>query len=156
MPFKTVNGRILVRNGHWCTTCCGSQGSGVVLIEYSWTPPQLDLDTGTSFLSTKVGWACSASGPYITWSGDNTGYGPEIVTVDVRAAYRDSAWASSCEIVCSAGWYSPAGGSGPALLTVTFNGVTQTLTISPGQQSNCASTTVARVTVHDDWTFTVF
>ncbi len=153
MALKSKNGILLSRNGHLCTTCCEDN---FMTILYEWDPPTRDLDTGTSFLDGTVGWSCGGSGPFITWlSGDNTSYGPEEVMVQVRESHAAGAWVSSVEIHCADGWYSPAGGSGPARLRVTFNGVTQTMSFSPGSQKTCATTPVGKITVHDDWTFTL-
>jgi hypothetical protein len=153
MSLKSKDGKLLARDGHLCTTCCSHD---LLSIIYEWDPPSRDLDTGTTFLGSIVGWSCGNSGLYITWSsGDNTSYGPEEVIVDVIQALSDGAWVSSVEINCSAGWYSPAGGSGPARLRVTFHGITQEISITPGSQSSCATTPVGLITVHDDLTFTL-
>jgi hypothetical protein len=123
-------------------------------IIYEWDFPQPDLDTGTTFLGNTVGWACGGAASYIYWlSGDNTTYGPEVVEVMVRDAHTDGAWVSSVEIQCAAAWYTFAGGSGPARLRVTFNGVSSVLSISPGNQAGCVNHLVGIITVHDDWTF---
>lgn len=150
--LKTQSGKLLARNGHLCLTCCDNR----LRITYSWEAPSRDLDTGTTFLGATVGWSCGSSTAYLAWpSLDNTRYGPEIAFVDVKAAFSDGAWTGSVDIDCAAGWYSPAGGSGAATLTVEFSGQTQSITISPGSQSNCASTPVARIVVNADWTWTL-
>jgi hypothetical protein len=72
----------------------------------------------------------------------------EQVDIRVEDARRDGLWSSSYNIDCFAGWYEPAGGSGGAQLIVVFKGRTKTKSISPGQQSGCASTGVATITVY--------
>jgi hypothetical protein len=152
MSLKSKNGKLLSNSGHLCTTCC----SDILTILYEWDLGVFDLDTGTTFLGGIVGWACAGGAPYIFLvSGDNTSFGPEQVNVMVREAHTDGAWSSSVEILCAAGWYTPSGGSGPARIRVTFNGVSSLISISPGSQTTCASTPVAIITVHDDWTFTL-
>lgn len=122
-------------------------------IEYRWAPPSRDLDTGTTFIGVTVGWACGGYSSYLHWHGDNTGYGPEIIEVNVVKALTDGLWSDSVQIQCAAGWYSPAGGSGPAILYAYFNGVPKQKTVNPGSQTSCASTPVGTITVYEDGTF---
>ena len=157
MALKSKNGILLSKAGHLCNSCCSGN---FLTILYEWDSPAADLDTGTTFLGVVVGYACGPnSGPYVPYivlqSGDNTSYGPEHVDVMVREAHTAGAWVSSVEILCAAGWYTGNNGSGGARLRVTFNGVTQSIPIAPGNQGGCASTPVGRITVHDDWTFTL-
>ena len=154
MALKSKNGVLLYKDGHLCTTCCGPVD--YLIIIYEWDPPAHDLDTGTTFLGETVGWACGDLANYMFWaSGDNTEGGPEQVNVMVRQARANGRWSNSVEIHCAAGWYIPNGGSGPARLRVTFNGITQVKTIAPGAQNVCATTPVGIITVFDDWTFTL-
>lgn len=126
-----------------------------MILTYSWGSGSNDLDTNTEFLGASAGWSCSGGGPYIEWTGDNTGSGPEVATVQLREAFDDNAWSSSVEIKCKAGWYSPAGGSGGATLTIEFNGNREEISISPGSQEECASALMKTITVYDDGTYTV-
>jgi hypothetical protein len=108
------------------------------------------LDTQTSAFGESVGYGCGGSGTYVQWiGGDNTGQDAvEQVDIRVEDARRDGLWSSSYNIDAFAGWYGPAGGSGNAQLIVAFKGSTKTKSISPGQQSGCASTQVATITVY--------
>lgn len=137
---------------------CDPCANPLLELKYTWGGGAHDLDTGTTFLGETAGWSCSGSGStgYMTWSGDDTSAdGTETITVDVQRALDDGAWASSTVINCAAGWYIPAGGSGPATLTVKYLGDTQTKEVSPGSQSSCASTGVGTITVYDDGTFSL-
>lgn len=139
-----------------CNNCDPCSCIPDLTIKYSWGGGMRDLDTGTTFLGETAGWSCSSSGSteYMRWSGDDTSAdGTETITVCVGAAQEDGAWTSSVVIDCAAGWYIPAGGSGPADLSVTYRGETRTMTVSPGSQSDCATTSVASITINDDGTW---
>lgn len=153
MSLKYKNGKLLAKDGHLCLTCCYPYPKEDLYLEYRWGAPMRDLDTGTTFLGGIVGWACGSSAPYMVWHGDNIGYGPEIIEINVTAAHTAGLWTNSVLVNCAAGWHAPAGGSGPAVLYAFFNGVIKTKTVNPGQQSSCASTPVGSITVYDDWTF---
>jgi hypothetical protein len=126
-----------------------------LLLNYTWPESQKDLDTGTKFLGKTVGYRGSGS-PYMSFSGDDTSYGGiETIVVDLYKAHRDGGWNDQTIVDAVAGWYIPAGGSGPALLTVGLkrksdgqvkNSVQKT--INPGSQSGLAATLVgqARIT----------
>ena len=126
-----------------------------LLLNYTWPESQKDLDTGTKFLGKTVGYRGSGS-PYMSFSGDDTSYvGIETIVVDLYKAHRDGGWNDQTIVDAVAGWYIPAGGSGPALLTVGLkrksdgqvkNSVQKT--INPGSQSGLAATLVgqARIT----------
>lgn len=141
---------------------CGACGPspcekrGELAIDYDWSGTGMrDLDTKTAFLGAEVGWSCGSGSAYLHWTtSDNTGVdGEEHVDVEVDTARAAGLWTSSVAIGLFAGWYTPAGGSGPALVRATYKGVTKVKTISPGSQSSCASTSVGTVTVYDDGTF---
>jgi hypothetical protein len=120
-------------------------------IKYSWQGTgQFDLDTKTEAFGEVAGWSCGGGGLYVQWiTGDRTEKnGVEQVDIRVADARRDGLWSSSYNINAFAGWYTPAGGSGNAQLIVAFKGRTKTKAISPGQQSGCASTGVATITVY--------
>ena len=141
---KTIEGQRLIS----CSCCTLFQ----ITVEYSWAGTgQRDLDTATTAFGYTLGFACGGEGnPYVKWiTGDNISVnGREQVDVLVDTARQDGLWTSSTNIVCKAGWYSPAGGSGPATLIVSYKNRTKTQSISPGSQNGCASTTVATVTVY--------
>src|SRR5206468_1724264 len=113
-----------------------------------------DLDTGTTFLGQQVGYACGDH-PYMTFSGDDTSAGGrETATMNLGQAFRDGKWSGTVTVNAVAGWYIPAGGSGPATLTVEFKNRTTgaisgavSETISPGAQSSCATTVVETINV---------
>lgn len=130
---------------------CGCCESFQLTVKYSWEGTgQSDLDTKTEAFGEVAGWSCGGSGTYVQWiGGDNTAQdGVEQVDIRVIDARRDGLWSSSYNIDAFAGWYEPAGGSGNAQLIVDFKGSTKTKSISPGQQSGCASTQVATITVY--------
>lgn len=163
MTFPMTNAGLLLLTGGLVTCqCCATSGDDYELaVKYGWEDTgMLDLDTKTVFLSEQVGWSCGDSGTYVAWlaggSGaqdDTTLNGFERVNVRVDLARTNAQWTSSVNIELYAGWYSPAGGSGPATVTVSYNGVTTSKTISPGSQSNCAATSVGTITVYSDGTF---
>ncbi len=123
-------------------------------IIYTWTHEQYDLDTGTEFLGDRVGYGYDGA-EYMEFSGDDTeAGGREVVTIDLYRALLDGAWGVSVGIDLRAGWYGPAGGTGPATVTVALrnketgdlrNAVQ--LPIAPGMQTGPASTLVGRVTI---------
>ncbi|MBB5353166.1 hypothetical protein HNR46_003420 [Haloferula luteola] len=126
--------------------------NGMVLkILYTWPSSQRDLDTTTTFLGESVGYASASSSEYLIWTGDDTGSGGlEQVTCLISQAAEDAVLPSSFVVSAKAGWYEPAGGSGPAYLemylenpqTGVLYGPRNQLTIQPGTQSGAASTPV--------------
>jgi hypothetical protein len=120
-----------------------------LVVAYSWPNSQKDLDTGTLFLGSAVGFRHSGS-VYMNWSGDNTSTGGvERVVVDIHQSYLDSGWSGTVTITLRAGWYSPAGGAGSATVYVGLRNtetgeVRQAFskTIAPGSQSGAATTVV--------------
>jgi hypothetical protein len=125
-------------------------------ISYDWSGTgQRDLDTRTDFLDASVGYSCGDGDAYLQWiSGDDTSEnGAEIVDVRVDDALLAGLWVSSVEVALHAGWFEPAEGSGGATVFVTYAGETRTLPISPGSQSDCASTRVATLTFYEDGTW---
>jgi hypothetical protein len=160
MSLWARNGKIVVDSQNRpieCSACPQCQFLELT-IRYSWAGTGMyDLDTGTTFLDTKVGWSCGDGDEYIEWvSGDDTSIdGEEEVNVKVDSARADGLWTSSVEIFLYAGWYEPAGGSGNATVFVTYNGITDSVTITPGTQSDCASSSVGTVTVYDNGTFDI-
>jgi len=139
--------------------CCCSQCK-VLEIRYEWiNSSSRDLDTGTTFLGNKVGWACGSGSQYMIWSGDSVGSSSvETVKIEIKRALEDKAWSKSTTIQLAAGWYIPARGSGPAKIWASCKkgiydtipvGKYQTIDISPGQQRNCASTPVGSIVVSE-------
>lgn len=140
-------------------TPCG--GCESLLITYDWSNTgQSDLDTGTTFLGTTVGYDCGASSTtYMTGWTDNTGGSEaETVTILFGAALAANQWSGSTTVSLNAGWYTPAGGSGNVTVRVQCvgdNATEQTLSVSPGSQNGCATTNVATVTINANGTFTL-
>jgi hypothetical protein len=105
-------------------TAPGTNPFGILTLEFNWagTP---DLDIGVSFLGLIAGFdhsSAGAVGDYMNWSGDNvTDGGPETVTIDLEAAWDAGDIALFADVLAMADWYPPAGGSGPATLTVTYS-----------------------------------
>lgn len=128
-----------------------------LLITYSWPGGQSDLDSRTDFLSGQVGWNYPTTAPYLEWSGDNTGTGPETVEVLVQQALDDVAWSGSVFVYCHADWYTPAGGTGDATLTAKNedSGLELSITISPGQQDEGATSLVGTIEFFEDGSFTL-
>lgn len=120
-------------------------------IKYDWSGSGMyDLDTSTHGFGEELGWSCTNAEFYMHWiTGDDTSQdGFEQVDARVDDAKTDGLWTSSTNIECYAGWYIPASGSGSAQIVVEYRGDTKTKTISPGEQSTCASTHVATITVY--------
>jgi hypothetical protein len=155
MPVIKINasGEVITRNGRPSCVCCELTE---LAITYDWTGTDMtDLDTQTAAFSETVGYSCGSSGTYVLWliggdgaTDDTSKNGFERVNVKVDTARTDSLWSSSYNIECFAGWYAPQGGSGYALLKVSYKGDLKLQTISPGTQSACASTPVATITVY--------
>jgi hypothetical protein len=125
-----------------------------LVLTYTWPESQKDLDTGTKFLSKTVGYRGSGS-PYMSFSGDDTSYGGvETIVVDLYKAFRDGGWNDQTIVDAVAGWYVPAQGSGPALLTVGMKRKSDgqvknssQKTINPGSQSGLATTLVGQAKI---------
>lgn len=93
----------------------------VLVCEYSWARNQRDLDTGTTFLNETVGYNYADFAPYLLWTGDDTASnGREVVVVDIDSAVTNGDVPSVFDIDCLADWFGPAGGFGPATLSVYF------------------------------------
>lgn len=161
---RTAEGKVITKGGLPSCTCC--EGFELA-ITYDWRGTgQYDLDTHTSAFGEACGWSngdgpvgfensCGEYGTYVAWLAGGSGAqddqsldGFERVDVRVNKARTDGLWTSSYNIECYAGWYTPAGGTGNATLSVTYKGITKPKTISPGTQNSCASTAVATITVY--------
>jgi hypothetical protein len=128
-------------------------------IQYSWPANVPDLDTGTFFLGSGVGYSCGSSSPYLQFSGDDTSTGgTETIIVLVGQAREAREWSNSTQLSLRAGWFSPSQGSGPATVSVfasrrygaesTFMSTEAVaLVIDPGSQNECAQTEVGEVVV---------
>lgn len=133
-----------------------------VYVSYTWPVTQRDLDSSTLFVGSSVGYANPGPSTYLSFSGDDTSNGgEETVYVDLYQSFVDGKWGGSVDVDMNAGWYIPAQGSGPALLTVGFYNTEtgeynhlSSRTISPGAQSGAASTFVGSahviIDLHDD------
>jgi len=147
----TAEGKVITKSGLPSCTCCEE-----LAITYDWRGTnQYDLDTKTTAFGESVGFSCGDSGAYVLWLPGNAGNkddtsqnGFERINVRVDKARTDGLWTSSYNIECFSGWYAPSAGLGSATLSVIYKGTTKTMTISPGTQSDCASTAVATITVY--------
>ena len=146
------------------TNCVGTSLLGncdtlfEMVVIYDWAGTNmLDLDTSTTFLGQTVGFGCGSGGAYVDWISLDSQLrnGFEEVHVKVDQALAAGAWAGTTTVNLKAGWYSPQGGSGPATVTVSYRGVSETRTITPGSQNGCATTAVGTVTVLANGTFTL-
>ena len=121
-----------------------------LVVAYTWGTDQQDLDTGTEFLGNTVGFAYADTAAYLLWTGDDVnGGGAEVVVVDINAAIVAQDAVAPFMVNCFAGWYTPAGGFGPATLTFAIVNSTNgehfgaiSKTINPGTQSGQATTPV--------------
>ena len=110
---------------------------GVLTLAFSWEG-SFDLDTGTTFNGATVGFGHSGSTAFLGWTGDDTSEsGDEIATVDLAKAWRDGVIREFADILVAADWYPPSGGSGPAVLTVSYSrsSLALSFTIHPGAVS---------------------
>ncbi len=126
---------------------------GTLVLVFSW-PATPDLDIGVEFLGETVGYGYSASAPYMTWSGDDTGAsGDETVTIDLAAAWDDGMISDFADVLAAVDWYPPRGGSGPASLAVTYNGGTPVnYVLHPGNIDTPAVTPAVAIRVLADGT----
>lgn len=146
--IRLIDGKVVFKDGKASCACCGTE---YVIIKYDWAGTGMrDLDSNTTAFGESVGYSCGYSGNYVKFvGGDATGInGFERVDVFVDRAKADGLWTSSYNIDCFAGWFTGAGGSGPANLEVEYKGIKRNKSITPGRQNNCASTSVATVTVY--------
>jgi hypothetical protein len=112
-------------------------------IVYEWTGTP-DLDSTTEFLGETVGYPGPYSATYMEHTGDVTGSGgTETVTIDLPQAWEDGLITDAANILCMADWYPPAGGSGPAEIHVTYDGVTTDYTIGPNSITPAATPQLA-------------
>jgi hypothetical protein len=128
--------------------------SNQLYVQYNWPQDVSDLDSNTTFLGASVGYNLGGS-TYLHWSGDNTGSGgTETTTVDLYDSWLAGAWSGSTTVGVGADWYTPAGGSGPAVITVALQNIQTgklthvvTESVSPGQETEGAQTRVATVSI---------
>jgi hypothetical protein len=129
----------------------------ILEITYSWPSGEMDLDTGTTFEGITVGYAYpeNVSNAYLTWSLDNTGAGPEFVKINIQKALEKKVIrrGQTFTVELAAGWFQPAGGSGPATVEATLYLSDEIIStsskfISPGVQVGQATTSVGTVTVN--------
>ncbi|KAL3927343.1 MAG: hypothetical protein SGBAC_013124 [Bacillariaceae sp.] len=110
-----IGGIIVDTDNFWPA---GSLDGLQLVIQYSWPLDQRDLDSGTSFLSTKVGYQCGNGGQHMSYSGDDTGAGgTETIRIDLGKSFEQNEWSEQVPVKLHAHWYSNAG-SGPATVTV--------------------------------------
>lgn len=141
---------------------------GTLTIEFTWSG-EPDLDIGVTFLEQTFGYGHSGSSPFVTWSGDNTTTGgPETVVIDLALAWEQGAISTFADVLGAADWYPPAGGSGPASLTVTYDlpgapGTPVPHTLHPGSVTPATTPAIALRILADtsvsavggEWTATV-
>lgn len=125
----------------------------VLVVDYTWPTDLSDLDTGTSFLDEKVGWACDSGSSYLFFSDDDTSNGgKETVWVSLGDSFDDGAWADSVSVDFFAGWFG-CPSRGPATLSI-YTEATNTVSfaINPACQSGCSSHLVgqADITIESD------
>jgi hypothetical protein len=126
---------------------------GLLELSFGWAGAP-DLDIGVSFLGGVVGFGYPPLAPYVTWSGDNTTTGgPETVTVDLAQAWDDGEIATFADVLAMADWYPSAGGSGPATLTVIYDGgAPVTYTLHPGVATPAVSSALA-IRINEDGSY---
>jgi len=142
---------------------------GTLELSFGWAGSP-DLDIGVEFLGVTAGFGYSSGGggpvgDYMTYSGDNTTEGgPETVSIDLAAAWDAGAIDTFADVMAMADWYSGQAGSGPATLTVTYDGGTpEAHTIHPSSTTPATTqalalriTAAGAVTVHGaTWNATV-
>ena len=123
-------------------------------VNYNWPQTERDLDSNTTFLGVSAGWHLSGS-QYVNWSGDDTSAGgSETSLVRLYDSWKDSAWSGSTTITAGADWYTPAGGDGPAYITIGLKDTTtgkitdaRSFVVYPGQEDSGASSTFESVNV---------
>lgn len=150
-----------------CGCCGGNSNCASLIITYDWSNTSSnDLDTGTTFLGTKAGWACGpdysyGGSEYLIFLGDEQGSNSsESVIINFKAARDANLWSNSVAVDLAAGWYVGAyNGGGQIVIRVNCVGgsgaTEQTKTVMPGIQGNCASTNVGSVTIYENGTFTL-
>lgn len=122
-----------------------------ILVSYTWTQGNQDLDSSTRFLGGSVGFACSPGSPYLKFLTETDN--EEQASVQLDDARRDGEWASNTEVQFYAGWYDDSS-NGPATLTVTLHNFTSgkdipnrslIRAIDPGTGGACVPKQVAKM-----------
>lgn len=116
-----------------------------------------------TWLGTGVGWHGDANTEYLIWQGDCTsgGSGAEITTVDLGGALIAGLWNNSTTIDLTGAWWDWRPHSADQTdytinLTVTWNGVTSTKTVSVTATDHDFPTgSVGTIVALDDGTFTL-
>lgn len=156
--FSSPNASATPNNGTRTVSLqLGNFRNNSIAVKYSWGADVRDLDTGTEFLDSVVGFGCGIGSVYVTDPGDDTGAaGSETVIIDVIQARIDGFWSAQTAIQMRAGWFAPRGGSGPATLRVFLinkesgnevEGFGISTVINPGIQNGCADTDVADLNI---------
>lgn len=118
---------------------------GTLTLTFDWSG-SLDLDIMVQFLEKMVGYGYDSFSDYMTWSGDATGSsGPEVVTIDLAAAWADGVIDTYADVQAIADWFPPHGGTGPATLRVEYptGSYDETITIYPGSATPAVSPVLA-------------
>lgn len=141
------NGRLL-QCGDRLITNVGNGCSSALIIVYEWPAGQKDLDTCTVFLGGKVGYASGPANDYMSYTGDDTGSGPESARIRVDDARADGFWDVETTVKCWAGWYKPAKGSGGCTVKASYRGRTIGRSVPyVGSQSGSAEGTTLVCTI---------
>eukprot|EP00737_Agarophyton_chilense_P003978 gb/GEZJ01004812.1/.p1 GENE.gb/GEZJ01004812.1/~~gb/GEZJ01004812.1/.p1 ORF type:complete len:226 (-),score=26.23 gb/GEZJ01004812.1/:225-902(-) len=127
-----------------------------LVLEYSWSGSQSDLDTSTRFLRGNAGWSCNPDTEYLDFSGDDTSYGGrETTVIDISGALADGKWSGSTSVAAFAGWHGTED-EGDFTLKASLRrksdggivpGTLLSSTVSPGAQHGCAATEVGTVEI---------
>lgn len=152
----------------------GTSRNTEIICEYRWPTSKKNLDTGTTFYGTvgstptsyTLGYnypnfeASSGPGqvyfaPFMAFASDAiAGNGREVVRIDIDGAVTDGFVTTALSMSCTADWYAPAGGSGPAVFYCYFRdkrtGRTSQITqrqINPSTTAHTGPTTRATTDV---------
>lgn len=155
----------------WCGNPMGCECEKMTIV-YTWAGGW-DLFTETTFLGNSLGWIYyGTTAPYMSWQDFSPAggmpsprSGHEDYTINVEEAYAAGAWATSTTINLEANWYAWPAGT-PVTVTVTYNNVTQTHSVtSPGAipvvtafvygPTSQVVTPIGNIVVNADKTFTL-
>jgi hypothetical protein len=113
----------------------GANPWGIVVLTFSWASGN-DLDTGVTFLGQTVGYGHDNDSPYMTSDFDGAVIvtGPEVVTINLAAAWEAGAITDTAVIHIAADWYAEAGSGVYVAFSGDINpeGGASSFSISPG------------------------
>jgi len=130
---------------------------GVVVLTFSWTSGK-DLDTGVTFLGSTVGFAHVNDSPYMTsdYDGADIVTGPEVVTINLAAAWEAGAITDTAVINIAADWFTETGAGVYVAFSGDINpeGGASSFAITPGPRVHPrvspATTSVGTLTISSD------